>query len=352
MAFKMGEEVLTYQDNCLLADQEACKHFLLKDAPVPEEEASCAVCETNWFQRLQDVVERSVGTYTTAYPCMSVDREQAHIVPHIYSRCPHCKAPKANHIIQLVKELATTLVGTNVLEVQEDPGARTPLDFDARLFISAMAAAYPEMYRDSIKEWSDKTQASDLSGEVIDFITPIKILHFNQKCNLDCSDNGQSHLTRLAVEAFDSESVLGRKPKVWVQLVRTNRVKKNLAKNKGAAKEKPDVEETEATDNLMDEVDGGVLVESIEPSGSGSKKTASKKTKSGEVGSAVTETSARGEESSEQSVLSGNAAKRIWPTLPLSTCYTNTRPEYAKYFVNLGVGKVRELCVLSRSLEL
>ena len=293
-----------------------------------------------------------MGTYTTAYPCMSEDREQAHIVPHIYSRCPHCKAPKANHIIQLVKELATTLVGTNVLEVQEDPGARTPLDFDAQLFISAMAAAYPEMYRDSIKEWSDKTQASDLSGEVIDFITPIKTLHFNKTCNLDCSDNGQSHLTRLAVEAFDSESVLGRKPKVWVQLVRTNRVKKNLVKSKGAAKEKPDVEVTEANDNLMDEVDRGVLVESIEPSGSGSKKTASKKTKSGEVGSAVTETSARGEESSEQSVLSGNAAKRIRPTLPLSTCYTNTRPEYAKYFVNLGVGKVRELCVLSRSLEL
>ena len=56
MAFKMGEEVLTYQDNCLLADQEACKHFLLEDASVPEEEASCALCETNWFQRLQDVV--------------------------------------------------------------------------------------------------------------------------------------------------------------------------------------------------------------------------------------------------------------------------------------------------------
>merc|ERR1712212_906779 len=91
----------------------------------------------------------------------------------------------------------------------------------------------------------------------------------------------------------------------------------------------------EANDNPMNEVDGGALVEGIEPSGSGSKKTASKKTKSGEVGSAVTETSARGEESSEQSVLSENAAKRTRPTLPLSTCFTNTRPEYAKYFVNL-----------------
>ena len=138
MAFMRGEEVLTYQDNCLLTDQEACKHFILEDASVPEEETSCARCETNWFQRLQEVVERSVGTYTTAYPCMSEDREQAHIVPYLYTRCPHCKALKANHIIQLVKELATTLVGTNVLEVQEDPGARTPLDFDARLFILMM----------------------------------------------------------------------------------------------------------------------------------------------------------------------------------------------------------------------
>ena len=38
MAFKMGDEVLNYQDNCLLADQEACKLFLLEDASVPEEE--------------------------------------------------------------------------------------------------------------------------------------------------------------------------------------------------------------------------------------------------------------------------------------------------------------------------
>ena len=82
MAFMM-EDGLIYQDNCLLTDQEVCRHFILEDASVPEEETSCARCETNWFQRLQEVVERSVGTYTTAYPCMSLDREQAHIVPHL-----------------------------------------------------------------------------------------------------------------------------------------------------------------------------------------------------------------------------------------------------------------------------
>ena len=269
MAFVRGEEILTYQDNCILADKRTmCKHFILEDTSVPEGETSCAHCETNWFQRLQDVVERSVGDYTTAYPCMTDDKE-AHIVPYLYSRCPHCKAPKAEHISHLVKELATTLVGTNVLEVQEDPGARTPLDFDARLFISAMAAAYPQLFRDSIKEWTEKTQASDLSGEVINLITPVKTLHFNRVCSLDCSNNGQSELSRLAVDAFDSESVHGSKPKVWVQLVRTNRVKKNLAKIRGAAKEKTDEDDTEANDNPTEEVDGGALVESIEPLGSG-----------------------------------------------------------------------------------
>ena len=150
MAFMM-EDGLIYQDNCLLSDQEVCKHFILEDASVPEEETSCARCETNWFQRLPEVMERSVGTHTTAYPCMSVDREQVHIVPHL-NAAQHCKAPKENKIIQLVKELVTALVGTNVLEVQEDPGARTPLNFDAQLFISATAAAYPEQYRNTIKD--------------------------------------------------------------------------------------------------------------------------------------------------------------------------------------------------------
>ena len=80
MAFMRGEEILTYQDNCILADERTmCKHFILEDTSVPEEETSCAHCETNWFQRLQDVVERSVGDYTTAYPCMTEDK-QAHIV--------------------------------------------------------------------------------------------------------------------------------------------------------------------------------------------------------------------------------------------------------------------------------
>ena len=44
-------------------------------------------------------------------------------------------------------------MGTNVLEVQEDPGARTPLDFDARLFILMMFFSHSFMQRlaDSIQ---------------------------------------------------------------------------------------------------------------------------------------------------------------------------------------------------------
>ena len=38
-------------------------------------------------------------------------------------------------------------------------------------------------------------------------------------------------------------------------------------------------------------------------------------------------------------------------TLPLTMCITNMRPEYAKYFHSLGLGKQRELCVLSKCLE-
>ena len=54
----------------------------------------------------------------------------------------------------------------------------------------------------------------------------------------------------------------------------------------------------------------------------------------------------------DQSVLSGNAGKKISATLPLSTCITNTRPEYAKYFHGIGMGKKRELCVLSKVLTM
>ena len=138
MAFLM-EEVLLYQDNCILSDQEVCGHFLLEGAATPGEEVTCSKCETTWSMRLQEVLEKSVDGYTTPYPCISADGNKAHIVPYLYQLCPHCNGTKLKHIAQLVTNLATVLVKSNVLEVKAASVARTALNFDARLFISAMA---------------------------------------------------------------------------------------------------------------------------------------------------------------------------------------------------------------------
>ena len=168
MAFTLEDNVLQYQENCYSMDEATlCQHFLLEELAVPEEEVVCARCKTNWHQRLVDMVERSVGDYTTAYPCMTSDN-QAHVVPQAYKLCPHCKTP----IIHLTKELATSLVGSDVPEVKPDPTARDPIDFDPRLFVSSTATAYPQLYRDMLQVWMEKTQASDLSGEVISLKNP------------------------------------------------------------------------------------------------------------------------------------------------------------------------------------
>ena len=92
-----------------------------------------------------------VDSYTTPYPCISEDGNKAHIVPFMYRVCPHCNGTKLNHITQLVTDLATVLVKSDVLEVKAASVARTAFNFDARLFISAMAAAYPEMYQNTMR---------------------------------------------------------------------------------------------------------------------------------------------------------------------------------------------------------
>ena len=152
-------------------------------------------------------------------------------------------------------------------------------------------------------------------------------------------------------DTFDYESVLGTKPKVWVQLTRTTRVKKILVNQKKRAAKDKDEEDSVANDNPTGVEDGGDMVEVSAPTGKVPKKTAPKKTTSRVDEGEGADASDRGEESSDRSVLSENAGKRIKPTLPLTTCYTNTHPEYAKYFVSLGAGKQRELCVLSKCLE-
>ena len=202
MAFTLNKTVLQYQENCYTTeDPSVCQHYLLEEQAVPEEEAVCTRCKTNWTQRVTNVVERTTGNYTTVYPCMTMDG-QAHIVPHLYEVCPHCKTPKKDHLIHLVREPAKSLVGSDVPEVKVDLAAWDPINFDARLFVSGAATAYPQLYQVTLEEWMVKTQASDLYGEVISFITSVKSMHFNRCCELSCSNYRQSEISRLAIDAF------------------------------------------------------------------------------------------------------------------------------------------------------
>ena len=168
---------------------------------------------------------------------------------------------------------------------------------------------------------------------------------------MECSNYGQSELAKLAIDAYDYESVHGTKPKVWVQMSRTLRVKKYLANTKkSAAKGTPDEVGTKADDKPILVEDGGDVKVS-ESADKVTKKTAPKQTTVRVDGGEEVTASGSGEESLDESILSGKAGKKISTTLPLTTCITNMRPVYAKYFHSLGVGKQRELCVLSKSLE-
>ena len=117
LAFSQNETSLQYQENCFTTEDPAvCQHYLLEELGVPDEEEVCSRCETNWTQQLADVVELTIGDYTTAYPCMTMDGH-GHIIPHLYVVCPHCKEAKKDHVIRLIRELAKSLVGSNVPEV-------------------------------------------------------------------------------------------------------------------------------------------------------------------------------------------------------------------------------------------
>ena len=131
MAFSLAETSLTYQENCFDTEEATvCAHYVLEEFGIPEEEEPCSWCETNWVQRLADIVERTEGMYTTAYPCMP-EEGHGHIIPHLYAVCPHCKGSRKDHISRLVRELAKSLVGTNVPEVKFDLKEGVPVDFDA-----------------------------------------------------------------------------------------------------------------------------------------------------------------------------------------------------------------------------
>ena len=89
MAFLLTETSLTYQENCFDTEEATVgAHYVLEEFGIPEDEEPCSRCETNWSQRLANVLECTVGNYTTAYPCMTMDGH-VYIVP--YAVCPHCK---------------------------------------------------------------------------------------------------------------------------------------------------------------------------------------------------------------------------------------------------------------------
>ena len=66
MAFQLGNSPLSYQEMVLdNPDNYVCTHYLLEEGSNPKDNAECALCSTNWRQRLQDVVEQTVDSYTT-----------------------------------------------------------------------------------------------------------------------------------------------------------------------------------------------------------------------------------------------------------------------------------------------
>ena len=56
--------------------------------------------------------------------------------------------------------------------------------------------------------------------------------------------------------------------------------------------------------------------------------------------------------SADQCLLSGEARKQIRDELAIKKCISFTRPEYAMYLPKLSVSGKRELCCISKSLEI
>ena len=81
-------------------------------------------------------------------------------------------------MVKLVRSLATSLMESNVPEVKADLMGQDPVDFDATLFVSSTAAAYLELYKACLQDWTSHSWEQDLSGEVLPSITPINSMHY------------------------------------------------------------------------------------------------------------------------------------------------------------------------------
>ena len=79
---------------------------------------------------------------------------------------PFCHTPKADHISKLMLMRATRLMGAHVHEVKLDLKEQDPTDFDTTLIVSSVAAAYPELYKSCLEDWSSHSWDRDLVSEV------------------------------------------------------------------------------------------------------------------------------------------------------------------------------------------
>ena len=327
-----------------------CIHYVLEEAGLaPEEEQQCYLCETTWLQRLDDNVERMAPTYTHCLPCL----ENGQVVPPSYTRCPFCHKTKGSHIAQLIRRLVLSLMEANVPEVNASKQEQATERFDPMLFVAATRMAYPELFEKAFKDWSDLTANRDISGEVFDLISPVYSVHFNSVCTIECSTRSLTDLNQIVSSAYDRDirSVEGTptRPKVHVSIPKTQRVKKLIKAAKDANNMVPRDDDVEDAGEVPEsQVDAGG---SAGPSGStGNPAVPMPETRL--ISSTHTSASGNSSSSADQCLLSGEARKQIRDGLAIKKCISFTRPEYAMYLPKLNdIGK-RELCCISKSLEI
>ena len=129
--------------------------------------------------------------------------------------------------------LVRDLVETKVREVNTGLKGQEPLDFDPMLLVSSTAVAYPEQYWSNLQNWSSLSSEIDLQGEVLDFVTPILSIHYNEVCTVECCNCSQSDLNQIVTEAYNRK-VLGdkSKSKIHASIPKTQRVRKQLKRDK------------------------------------------------------------------------------------------------------------------------
>ena len=89
----------------------------------------------------------------------------------------------------------------DILDVKDNLKWQDPVDFDATLFLSSVAAAYLEHFKSYLGDWSSHSQEQDLVGDVFPLIIPIKSAHYNNGCDVNCSNYAQDKLHCLALDA-------------------------------------------------------------------------------------------------------------------------------------------------------